>query len=224
MGKKDDIKYVFVVLGTTVNPKTAIKTILFEQKIMPKDGLISLYAPYNKLLTSYKQHFGDVGMWGVGFSLAAFNANKQIWDYGSHIGLLEDDGLKYCQINIDTLNFSALNRKDYFFVAPKLREWEEIWFDGFKPGTKYKQWWCKGLHESCNCKKEQDITDYLDEKKNPFFWKNYKEPKNDEIFPQRNLVDEYGVLSHDYSLLKLSPKELHEGGNKVADITGQMLF
>ena len=46
------IKYVFVVLGTTVNPKTAIKTILFEQKIMPKDGLISLYAPYNKLLTS----------------------------------------------------------------------------------------------------------------------------------------------------------------------------
>ena len=52
MGKKDDIKYVFVVLGTTVNPKTAIKTILFEQKIMPKDGLISLYAPYNKLLTS----------------------------------------------------------------------------------------------------------------------------------------------------------------------------
>lgn len=76
MGKKDDIKYVFVVLGTTVNPKTAIKTILFEQKIMPKDGLISLYAPYNKLLTSYKQHFGDVGMWGVGFSLAALNANK----------------------------------------------------------------------------------------------------------------------------------------------------
>ena len=225
MEKNDDVKYIFVILGSTDSPVMAIKTILFEQKILSKEGVITFYAPYNELCVSYENHFGDAGMWGVGFSLAALNAHKQIWDDGQHHVPLEDGGWACCQMKKDIFNFSVLDRKDYFFVAPKLKAWEEIWFDGYKPGTEYKQWWCKGLHKrSCYSNKDQEITDYLDESKKPFRWNNKKNPKYEDIFPQRNLIDEYGVLSHNYSLLNLTPKKLHERGGFLADVSGQMLF
>lgn len=225
MRRKDEIKYVFVVLGPTGNPQIALKTILFERKVLSKEGLITFYAPYNELCTSYRQFYGDAGMWCIGFSLNALNVHKQVWNDGQNHDLLEDNGLKSCQINKDTLDFSALDRKDFFFVAPKVSEWKEIWFNGIKPGTDYKQWWCKGLHKNCCVRcTDQEISDYLDEKKKPFCWKNYKEAKFEDIFPQRNLLYDYGVLSYDYSLLNLTPKELHEGTNKLLDVTGQGLF
>lgn len=49
MDKNDDVKYIFVILGSTDSPVMAIKTILFEQKILSKEGVITFYAPYNEL-------------------------------------------------------------------------------------------------------------------------------------------------------------------------------
>jgi len=225
MEKRNDIKYVFVILGPTVNPRMAIKTILFEKKIVSKSGMISFYAPFSKLFTSYREHFGNTGMWGIGFSRSALNNHKQLWYDGQMPAVSEDEGLKCCQIQKREMDFSGLDRRDYFFVAPKMREWEEIWFHGLKPGTEYKQWWCKGIHDGCCYRHEdEEIAAYLDEKKNPFLWKNYVEGERNVISPIINKLFGDEELNHDYSLLSHTPKELHEGSTGAADVTGQMLF
>ena len=225
MEKRNDIKYAFVILGPTDNPLVAIKTILFEKKIVSKNGMISFYAPYNKLYTSYREHFGNTGMWGLGFSRDAMNKHMHLWYDGQTPALSEDDGLKCHQVKKSEIEFSGLDRGDYFFVAPKMGEWKEIWFHGLKPGTEYKQWWCKGIHGGC-CPRHEDeeIAAYLDEKKKSFFWKNYVEGEKDVVFQKMNMLFGDDELNHDYNLLGLTPKELHEGSRKEADVTGQRLF
>lgn len=203
----------------------AIKTILFDKKVISKDGVISIYAPYDKLFTSYKKYFRDSEMWAVGFALAALDNHKQVWCNGQTPDILEDEGLKCCKIFKSEMDFSVLDREDYFFVAPKMKEWKEIWFHGLKSGTKYKQWWCKGIHDGCCYRHEdQEITAYLDEKKNPFNWRNYVEGDRNVIFPRTNGLLGNDEMNHDYSQLSLTPEELHEGSRKEADVTGQTLF
>lgn len=203
--------YVFIVLGNVSSAQYDIKTILFEKRLKPKDGVITLYAPYKELFVAYKAKYYDVGMWGIGFSLDALQ-KKADWLDGQQLSSSADGNLMCYQIRNSLLDFSQFDLRagEAFYVVPRLKNSEGICLNGYKEDiiakTKYKQWWCKGLrNDVCNMKSDVEIANYLKGDYHRFCWMNYKEIERETLFPGGKLFD----TDERYSLLNLTPQELH---------------
>jgi hypothetical protein len=160
-------------------------------------------------------------MWGIGFSLEALQ-NKAKGIDCRQLSSLQDGDLICCKIQTSILDFTSfdLQKGEAFFLAPSGKFSEHIWFNGFKtaPESKeqYKQWWCKGLrNDLCSWRSDGEIAKYLKGDYNRFCWKNYKEVDNNDLFPAKKL---FGNPQDYYSLLNLTPQELHEVGGRIGGI------
>lgn len=218
--------FVFVILGNVSSVQYDIKTILFEKTIKPKDGVITLYTPYKELFAACKSKYCDTNMWGIGFSLEALK-KKAEWHNGQQLSSLADGNLMCCKIRTSLLDFSRfdLQAGEAFYVVPKLKNSEDICFNGYKEDTiakkKYKQWWCKGLrNDVCNMKNDVEIANYLKGNYQRFCWMNYKEIDKETLSPGRKLFD----TNEGYSLLNLTPQELHGESNGVSTNVCTTLF
>lgn len=207
------IQYVFVVLRSCSAPINDIKTILCEKQIQPKDGVITFYTPYKELLSAYRAKFYSSDMWGMGFSMEALQKKAKCTN-GQRLSTLKDGELQSISIQTSSLDFSELDLKvgEAFFVAPNGKSSEQIWCNGIKTDAttkkQYKQWWCKGLrNDVCRWKSDGEIAVFLEGVYKRFGWMNYKEVDKNDIFPVTKLFDSpHGV----YSLLNLTPQELHD--------------
>lgn len=222
-------KYVFVVLGASLNALDAIKEIMFESKIDANDGEITFYAPYKELFEAHGALYGAGKMWGIGFKLSALK-DKANWIGGQMKPEYQNDkGLSSCKVKVETLDFTEFDRNsdEVFFVVPSLNDWKKVWYMGRKPGTDFELWWCQGLHKGCCSvtRNDADIEKYLGRKKAPFQWKNYyKDVTNEKLFGQSDLLAGVGDFKIRYSLLNIMAQEINNGCVKVVDVTGQTLF
>lgn len=207
MQRKSKLQYVFVVVGNVSSAQYDIKTILFEKQLKPKDGVITLYAPYKELFAAYTAKYYGSDMWGIGFSLEALQ-KKAKWHDGQQLSASQDENLIFCKIRSSLLDFSRfdLQAGEAFYVVPNGKISEQIRFNGCVPGTSYKQWWCKGLrNDVCNMKNDVEIAEYLKGNYQRFCWRNYKQIDRETLFPGRKPFD----TDEGYSLLNLTPQELH---------------
>lgn len=211
MQRNPKSQYVFVVLGNVSSAQYDIKTILFEKKLKPKDGVVTLYAPYKELLAAYTDKYYNTDMWGIGFSLEALQ-KKAEWHDSQQMPSLPDGNLMCCKIWTTLLDFSQFDLRagEAFYVVPRLKNSEEICLNGYKEDIiakkKYKQWWCKGLrNDVCFMKNDVEIAEYLKGNYQRFCWRNYKQIDRGTLFPGRKLFDK----KEGYSLMNLTPQELH---------------
>ncbi len=226
MQRNSKPQFVFVVLCNVTTAQYDIKTILFEKKLKPKDGEITLYAPYKDLYAAYKAKFYDIDMWGIGFSLAALQ-KKANWNNGQQLSSLADGNLMCCKIRTTLLDFSQFDLRagEAFYVVPRSKNSEEICLNGYKEDIiakkKYKQWWCKGLrNDVCNMKNDVEIAEYLKGNHQRFCWKNYKEIDRDTLFSVKRLFD----IKDGYSLLNHTPQELLGDAKSDSDSNSMTLF
>jgi len=227
---KNAIKFGFILLDPTMGSysATCIKTMMYEKKIENHDGNFMIYAPYKQIYNAHKTISTETGMWGIGFSLAALSQQATF----DNKPLSRDNVEKYscgelqcCKKHAKVLDFSALDFRSnaVFIVAPKRKECENVWFLGNKPGTTYKQWWCKGIHrDCCYTQSEDEIEKYLNGQ--TFNQRNYKEPAYDDLFPTNPLFDEKGHSNHSYKFLNLTPEELCERGKKGVGLYSEELL
>ena len=211
-------RFVFVILQPSIHNKEAIKTIMFDGKICANGGELSFYTSFQDVSNAYSDKYPESEMWGIGFSLKALKNKAQCECI--KIDEAKDGDLWYNKIRTKLIDFKELDytTNEVFFVAPNLQECENIWF--VDKNDKYKRWWCKGVYQGC-C----DMVKYLDSRNyHPYYRKNYKTISKNELFPNRNLLNDGEVLSHDYSILNLSPKELHEGVEKPKQLNSYNLF
>lgn len=220
-------QYVFVVLRNGSAPTNDIKTILCEKSIKSKDGVITFYYPYKELLTAYKTKFYETDMWGVGFFLEALQKKAKFSD-GRQLFALQDGGLTSISIQTTLLDFSKLDLKagEAFFFAPSGKYSEQIWCNGIKTDEttkkQYKQWWCKGLrNDVCGGKSDGEIAVFLEGIYRRFGWMNYKEVDKNELFP---VVKLFVSPQGGYSLLNLTPQELHDVVKKDSEVNFATLF
>lgn len=220
-------QYVFVVLKNGSAPTNDIKTILCEKSIKSKDGVITFYYPYKELLTAYKTKFYETDMWGVGFFLEALQKKAKFSD-GRQLFALQDGGLTSISIQTSLLDFSEFDLKvgEAFFVAPSGKSSEQIWCKGIKTDAttkkQFKQWWCKGLrNDVCGGKSDGEIAMFLEGVYKRFGWMNYKEVDKNDIPSVKKLFDSpLGV----YSMLHLTPQELHDVEKRTPDGNCATLF
>ena len=227
MRKNNKPQYIFVVLRDVPSPTNDIKTILCEKQIRTKDDVITFYTPYRELFAAYKAKFYSSDMWGIGFSLVALQKKAKCTN-GQRLSVLKDGTLQSFSIKTSLFDFSELDLKsgEAFFVAPSGKFSEQIWFNGIKTdsATKkhYKQWWCKGLrNDMCGWKSDGEIAVFLEGVYKRFGWMNYKEVDKNDILPVTKIFD----LPHNvYSLLNLTPQELHNVDNRVTESNCATLF
>ena len=224
-----EFKYVFAVLGHSVDVLNTIKEIMYERKLTSCIGEITLYAPYKELFEAHEALYGADKLWGIGFKLSALK-EKAKWMGAQQTNPDNQSykGLSSCKVMADMLDFTGLDRNsdEVFFVVPKIGDWRKVWSNGYKKGMKYEQWWCQGLHKgSCSVtRSDNDLEKYLARKKRPFRWNNYEMITQTDLFPQRNTLEGIAEMKTGYTLLNLSPQELNSGSRKEADVTGQTLF
>lgn len=206
-------QYVFVVLRNATAPIYDIKTILYEKQIRSKNDVITFYTPYKELHSAYRAKLYSSDMWGIGFSLEALQKKAKCTD-GQRLPALKDGKLQSFSIQTSLFDFSELDLKrgEVFFVAPSGKSSEQIWCNGIKTDAaskkQYKQWWCKGLrNDVCGRKSDGEIAVFLEGVYKRFGWMNYKEVDKNEIIPVTKLFESHHGV---YSLLNLSPQELHE--------------
>lgn len=227
MQRNDNIQYVFVVLRNGTSPINDIKTILFEKQLQSKDGVITFYTPYKELFAAYKAKFYSSDMWGIGFSREALKKKAKLTD-GQQLSALKDGGLHSISIQTSLLDFSEFDLKvgEAFFVAPSGKSSEQIWYNGIKTDAttkkQFKQWWCKGLrNDMCGGKSDGEIAMFLEGVYKRFGWINYKEVDKNDILPVKKLFDSpHGV----YSMLHLTPQELHDVEKRTPDCNCATLF
>lgn len=219
-------QFVFIVLGNVSTAQYDIKKILFEKKLKPKDGVITLYAPYKELFGAYRLKYFDADMWGIGFLLEALQ-KKADWYDGQQMPSSPDGNLMCCKIRTSLLDFSRFDLKagEAFYVVPRLKNSEEICFNGYEEDPiskkKYKQWWCKGIrNDVCNMKNDVEIAEYLKGNYQRFCWRNYKQIDRGTLFPGRKLFD----TKEGYSLLSPTPQELHGVSKSVSANVCTTLF
>lgn len=227
MQRNDNIQYVFVVLRNGTSPINDIKTILFEKQLQSKDGVITFYTPYKELFAAYKAKFYSSDMWGIGFSREALKKKAKLTD-GQQLSALKDGGLHSISIQTSLLDFSEFDLKvgEAFFVAPSGKSSEQIWYNGIKTDAttkkQFKQWWCKGLrNDVCGGKSDGEIAVFLEGIYRRFGWMNYKEVDKNELFP---VVKLFVSPQGGYSLLNLTPQELHDVVKKDSEVNFATLF
>lgn len=225
MEQEDELRYVFLLLHPSEFNKEAIKTIMYDGKIIASDGEMVFYAPYSALFTAYHDKFQNREMWGVGFPLSLLKHCEK-WKIAERYGYSVDGDLQSWKVESNIIDFSKPDYKDkVFFVAPSQKKCKEVWFAGTSEKG-YKQWWCKGIHKDCLIKRTDDeINKYLDEGNyKPYYFQNHKTISKNELFPNNNLMQEGEGLRHEYSLLKMTPKDLHSGIVKKEEMKSGELF
>lgn len=227
---KNAIKFGFILLDPTMGSYSAtyIKTMMYEKKIESHDGVFTVYAPYKQIFDAHNAICTESGMWGIGFSLTSLS-QKAIYDdrplSGVNVKKYSCDELQCCKIQATVLDFSALDFKSnaVFIVAPKRKECEDVWCLGDKPGTKYKQWWCKGIHKDCcYTQSEEEIENYLNGQ--TFNQRNYKKAFYEDLFPANPLIEENSHSNRNYKFLDLTPEEHCDKKKKGIGYYSEELF
>lgn len=209
--KTNNVLYVFVILQGLISPEYELKRIMYEKRILSRNGVVMIYATFRELYMAYRQKFAETAMWGIGFEKDALRKAKLI-SKAEEFSSFQDKELECIRYIAKGIDFSNLDIEagEAFVVAPNGIARDRICVNGEKEvGRKvFKEWWCKGLRNDC-CGKKSDleIADYLNGNYNRFNRRNYKE------IDEKNVITHYGLIpdiaDKEYSLLDLTPKELH---------------
>ena len=157
-----ETKYEFLILKSPGSHEDDLKTILCERRIKSQADELHFCSSYKDLYAAYTARYNGEKMWGVGFPKAKIDAwikTKQLKETPGQCG-----SVHYRTVNkneIDLKDFDV-SKGDFFLVVPNRVEMNKICFRGKVSGTKYYNWRCKGLNNTC-CKEKTDaeITKYL---------------------------------------------------------------
>lgn len=218
MGNSVSIQYVFVILQPSASNKESIKSIMQKGVINTVDGIITFYASFKELYNAYSRKFSNREIWGIGIPLRLLDL-CEAWKKAEKKVKLIDGELMCWKVETDRIDFSKPEiKKNVFFVAPSRHECEKVWLvDKTEEG--YRLWWCKGIHKEIFYRwNDEEIKIYLCERKKPYYRKNYREVEEDKLFPNTNLMNGEEKNRYEYTLLALTPNEMHESEEEEKNV------
>lgn len=162
MGNSSEPKYEFLILKNPSSPLDDLKTILCERKIKSKADVLHFCSSYKDLYAEYTTRFNGEKMWGVGFPKEMIDEWIKIKRLKATPG--QSGTVYYRAVNTNEIELKDFDvtKNEFFLVVPNREAMNNICFRGIASGTKYYNWRCKGLNNTC-CKEKTDaeITKYL---------------------------------------------------------------
>lgn len=213
-------KYVFVVLKPYDTNVCEIKTIMNDKTLIAKSGEMCFYASYKELYNAYSGKFPDQEMWGIGFLVESLE-KEQKWIEAERRGGDNDSELRRWRVEANQMNLSSLEEKqDFFLIVPDDKALKELCF--YESEGKGETWRYRGIRNNvCKNYNEKEIDAYLKKK---YRCRDFDKENGPAIPESPALFCGDDGLCHGYTLLDMSPKEMHEGVKMEKVIKQEGLF